>query len=119
MKIKSSIIIVLVIIMFMITTGFTQGCEPTKTPKPPTATKVPTSTPVPPTVVPPTDVPPTFTPVPPTDTPPKKKTKTPITFTYSTPVPTAICMDECEFRETVVDLLRRILVELQVMNMNK
>ena len=45
-----------------------------------------------------------------------KKTKTPEPVTYVTPTISVECMSECEFRETVVDLLRRILVELQYMN---
>jgi hypothetical protein len=97
------------------------GCDSTSTPRPTKVVTTVAPTEIPPTSVPPTEVktlvPPTE-PVPTNTQPPHKPKKTLVrTFVYISPTPTVECISDCEFKTSVLDLLRRILVELQVMNL--
>lgn len=90
------------------TCSSTSLCESTATPKP---TSIP-STAVPPTQIVPTVPQSTATPLNTTVPKPHPK-KTPVPKNVVTPQPTISCMTECEFRDEVIDLLTRILIELQ------
>jgi hypothetical protein len=118
---KNIVVVIIVLLMAMfVFTASTLACDPTPTPRPTKVVTTVAPTNPPPTNVPPTEVktliPPTE-PVPTNTQPPHKPKKTPVrTYVYVSPTPTVECMSDCEFKTLVVDLLRRILVELQVMN---